>query len=261
FPGADNLHPHFSPDNERLFFLSDADGFRNLYEYDLETNTVYRRTRYFTGISGITKFSPALTLARNNNALAYSLYRDGKYTIYRTETEDPDFVREKMNTRQVNFLAATLPPAGEYGDQQNKQYFNPSQVEQLMARDSLFDEVPLKPRFQLDYIGNHTIGVSACRFGSGLTGGINAMFSDILGTQTLFGAFALNGEIYALGGQLAYLNQKRIFQWGASLSYVPYRSAALSYFPDEINYGDTTLQVLHEALDILRTYEAQVGLF
>src|SRR5690606_184588 len=40
-----------------------------------------------------------------------------------------------------------------------------------------------------------------------------------------------------------------------------YRSAAISYFPDEISYGDSTLQVINEALDILRPYEAQIGLF
>jgi len=61
FPIADNLNPRFSKDGRFIYFLSDADGFRNLYKYDLQTDRVYRLTEYLTGISGITLFSPAIS--------------------------------------------------------------------------------------------------------------------------------------------------------------------------------------------------------
>src|SRR5690606_11746536 len=55
FPGANNLNPHFSSDGSQVYFLSNGDGFRNLYRYTLSTGTTERLTDYFTGISGITE--------------------------------------------------------------------------------------------------------------------------------------------------------------------------------------------------------------
>ena len=40
FRDANNLNPCFSSDNRFIFFLSDADGFRNMYKYDLERDRV-----------------------------------------------------------------------------------------------------------------------------------------------------------------------------------------------------------------------------
>ena len=48
FPGANNLNPQFSTNGTAVFFLSNSDGFRNLYRYHLSSNTVERLTDYFT---------------------------------------------------------------------------------------------------------------------------------------------------------------------------------------------------------------------
>src|SRR5690606_20869686 len=65
FPGANNLNPQFSGDGTSIFFLSNSDGFRNLYRYHLNSGTVERLTDYFTGISGITEYSPAISVSAN----------------------------------------------------------------------------------------------------------------------------------------------------------------------------------------------------
>ena len=46
-----------------IFFLSDRDGFRNLYRYNLVTGKIYQQTKYLTGISGITMQSPAISIS------------------------------------------------------------------------------------------------------------------------------------------------------------------------------------------------------
>ncbi len=68
FEGAYNMNPLFSPDGNSLYFLSDADGFRNLYRYDLGSEKLYRLTDYLTGISGITPWSPAITISSKASA-------------------------------------------------------------------------------------------------------------------------------------------------------------------------------------------------
>jgi Tol biopolymer transport system component len=261
FPGADNLNPQYSADNHMIYFLSNADGFRDLYEYSTVNGDVFRLTKYFTGISGITTFSPALSVARDNGLLAYSLYRDGKYTIYRADPADFGFVREKVDPTKVNFRAGILPPehsipVGEWVTLANKNHGN-----KYFIADTTLRTIPYRPKFRLDYIGNTTVGIAAGRFGTGLAGGVNTLFSDILGNQQLFGALALNGEIYDLGGQLAYINQKSKVNWGVTFSHIPYQSAGLSYLRDTVAVRDTTLPVLNQALDLLRTFETGIGVF
>src|SRR5690606_3635310 len=55
FPGANNLNPHFSGDGRSVYFLSNGDGYRNMFRYSLDTYAVERMTDFFTGISGITE--------------------------------------------------------------------------------------------------------------------------------------------------------------------------------------------------------------
>jgi Tol biopolymer transport system component len=38
FPGADNLNPMFSGDGHNIYFLSNSDGYRNLFKFDTKTN-------------------------------------------------------------------------------------------------------------------------------------------------------------------------------------------------------------------------------
>jgi len=45
FPGAENVNPQFSGDGKSIYFLSDADGFRNLYKYSVDSGKTYRLTQ------------------------------------------------------------------------------------------------------------------------------------------------------------------------------------------------------------------------
>src|SRR5690606_34789038 len=63
FPGANNFNPVFDSKNEHIYFLSNRDGFRNLYKYNLKAKSIEQLTDYYTGISGITENSPALSIS------------------------------------------------------------------------------------------------------------------------------------------------------------------------------------------------------
>jgi Tol biopolymer transport system component len=196
FPGANNLNAQFSGDSKRIFFLSNRDGFRNLYEYTLSDNTVKQLTDYFTGISGITEFSPAITVSRNDD-IVYSYYRYQRYTLYNSPLSN--FKAKPVSAQDVNFDAAILPPMENVGvNIVNSNLGNFDRFEKITT-DSM-KVVPYRAKFRLDYLANSGVGVSTSRFGAGVQGGIIGMFSDILGRNQIIANLSVNGEIYDFGG-------------------------------------------------------------
>jgi hypothetical protein len=157
--------------------------------------------------------------------------------------------------------AATMPPFTRVGqDIVQRNIENPPS---LSIAQSTAKEVPYKPKFQLDYIGNTGVGIqTGGSYGTGLAGGVNGIFSDILGNHQLFGALSLNGEIYDVAGQFAYINQNKRLNWGASVSHVPFISGAEYLFLDSIQLSNgSKAQVLNYSLDLLHTFQDQVSLF
>ncbi|EON76182.1 tolB protein precursor [Lunatimonas lonarensis] len=261
FPGADNMNPQFSMDGNVIYFLSNADGFRDLYEYSIVRDEMYRLTSYFTGISGITNWSPALTVARDNGLMAYSLYRNGRYYIYRADPADFYAIYKNSDGKRVDKSAGTLPPTHSLPIERK--------ADRLAAFDRNFSvdveeisEQTFRPKFKLDYIGNTgEINMVGGSFATGLAGGVNALFSDILGNHQVFSAVSLNGEIFDIGLQGAYINRKNPINWGGLFSHVPYQSATSSMFLDTLTREGIQIPVVNSALDLIRTYETRVGGF
>ena len=259
FRGANNLNPFFSPDNSTIYFLSDRDGFRNMYSYDLATKQISQRTNLFSGLSGITMYSPAISVSRQTGQVVYSYYNNGDYFIY--SATPSQLLNQPVSGTDVNMQAAIMPPVSRRGPdlvQKNIENTRP-----LTASQSKTTEVPYKSKFGLDYIGNTGIGLqTGGGFGTGLAGGVNGIFSDMLGNHQLFGALSLNGELVDVAGQFAYLNQKNRLNWGASISHIPYLSGAqyLSFDTLVDRSGDSVL-ALNYSLDLLRTFQDQLAVF
>ena len=84
-PGMDvgkNTNAVWAPDGNSLAFLSDRTGIANLFLYDVATREVYQLTRAYTGITGITDLSPAISWARAADRLAFTYYEGGGYNVY-----------------------------------------------------------------------------------------------------------------------------------------------------------------------------------
>ncbi|WP_316788027.1 basic secretory protein-like protein [Pedobacter frigoris] len=258
FPGANNLNAQFSGDSKRLFFLSNRDGFRNLYEYSLTDNSVKQLTDYFTGISGITEFSPAISVSRNDD-IVYSYYRFQRYTLYNSPLSN--FKSKPVDANAVNFDAAILPPMESNGvDIVNSNLGNFERFEKTIT-DSM-KLVPYKPKFKLDYLANSGVGVSTSRFGTGVQGGIVGMFSDIIGRNQIIANLSINGEIYDFGGLVGYINQQSRINWGVALSHIPYITGFREIVPDKIDRGDgTMIDVYSDRTNLIRTFEDQAQLF
>ncbi len=251
FPGANNLNPHFSSDGSQIYFLSNGDGFRNMFRYTLATGTVERLTDYFTGISGITEYSPAMSIS-NDDEIVYSYFKKNQYTIYKAKSSE--FTPEIVDASVADFNAAMLPPNVNRGvNVVNTNLRNFNVFERI--HDNQITNIAYKPKFKLDYLANSGVGMSVgSRYGAGISSGIQGMFSDILGYNQIFAALNINGEIYDFGGQVAYINQRSRWNWGGAISHIPYMSGFNSYGLEDFGNGDE----LSLNTYIIRTFQTQV---
>jgi Tol biopolymer transport system component len=229
FNGANNLNPVMDQGG-LIYFLSDRDGFRNIYRFDTRTNKLEQLTQSLTGISGITPFSPAITLSggRSRPRLVYTHFYNREYKLYTQLAETME--GQEAKPEDVTFAAAVLPP----GNNKRANIIQAQLVDQAKSENNLNIlkmEKPYKGRFKLDYIGGGTgLGMNTANsFGTNaaLVGGIDMLFSDMLGDHLLMTGLALNGEIYDAGGMVQYLNRKKRLNWGVGISHIPFRSGAL----------------------------------
>ncbi len=253
FPGAENVNPVFSVDGDGLYFLTNADGYRNLHFFDLENGDVLRLTDFYTGISGITHMTPSISIARETGDIFYSHFQNGKYSILRAH--DTDFDRVKVDPMVVDMTAATLPPFERPMPPIVDASLDVEPIEGIWPADS-FAERPYDPRFGLSFIGSSGVGVATSRFGTGMSGGVSMMFSDIIGDNQLFTTLAVNGEIYDFGGMVAYLNQKSKINWGGSVSHIPYIFSRLNIYREEDFENVFNMQLL-----LIRQFEDQISAF
>jgi len=257
FNGANNLNPVYSSDGKQIYFLSNRDGFRNLYRYTLADGKVEQMTDLFTGISGITEFSPALSIS-NNNDIVYSYYRAQKYAIYRAK--DTDFKPVTVDANQTNFDAAQLPPFKSVGvDLLNANLSNYLAYPRIPA-DSV-KQIKYRPQFKLDYLASSGVGVGVSTYGTGLASGIQGIFSDILGRNQIYAGAAVNGEIYDFGGQFTYINQEGRWNLGTSISHIPFQYANYNVVNTTYSSNGQNIPAVEERYDIIRIFQDQVGVF
>jgi Tol biopolymer transport system component len=217
---ADNMNPGVGNNENEFYFLSDKDGFRNIFKYNIIDKQLTQISNYFTGVSGITMYSPAISVASKTGEIVYNYFLKGDYII--AKATEADFIKAKIEDK-VNKAAAILPPGNNNSGSEIVQRNIEKQTIGSKISVDTYKNLKYSPKFKLDYLANSGLGVSSSRFGNGVGGGIMALFSDMLNNNQLMGTLALNGEIQDFGGQVYYLNQKRPLQFGVSLSHLPYR--------------------------------------
>lgn len=265
FTGADNLNPEEDASGN-IIFLSNRDGYRNLYRYERSGGALVQLTDLITGVSGITHFAPAFSIDRKRNRLVYTYFSSQGYRIYQAEADD--LLTNIVEPDDVDMTAATLPRVNQRA---------PRIVDPVLADNTAgaeLDQVlPLqpieyKPKFKLDYIGGGGgVGIGTNQaFGTttGVAGGVDLLFSDILGDNQFFTSLAMNGELIDVGGVVAYINRKKRVHWGVSLSHQPFRSFAGTEveFRDTLDLGGGNLALVdRQSLFEQRIFQEQLGVF
>lgn len=257
FTGADNLDPVFVNDST-IFFLSDRDGFRNMYSYSLTSGALHQLTRFFTGISGLTDLSSAISTARLTDRIVYSFYNEGKYEIF--EASQSDFKPVAVHPDSLNFGPAMLPPFAGGQSSIVEKNLNDSSKYVMLPRDS-FTTISYRPKFKLDLIAGSGGGIAVSRYGAGVGGGINLLFSDILGNNQMFTGLSVNGRLIDAAGMFAYVNQQHRINFGGMISHIPYRASSEALLPERVEYEGDTVNGINYQLDLLRALEDQFSLF
>jgi len=240
FGNAKQINPQYAPDGQSLFFVSDQDGFSDIYRLTLATNQVARVTRVATGVSGITHTSPAITVARGNGRLLFSVFDEQGWGVYGLDASRT--VGEPVTPAAVA-TGGILPPGDTPGRAIVSTYLADAQTGLSPANDT--EITGYRPSFSLDAIGQPSIGVSAGGpFGTGVAGGVSFLFGDQLGDQQIFSVVQANGTVQDIGGQVVYLNSKRRLNWGVGAEHTPYLTGYLGFAdrPDGTIQWDTYLE-------------------
>jgi Tol biopolymer transport system component len=263
FPGANNLNPTFDSKGN-LAFLSDRDGIRNIYLFDRKEEKTYQLTNVITGVSGITAYAPALSIAGRRDRVLFTIFDNGKYNIHKGLLEKLE--KREVDPNDVNLGSAYLPlKRSGTKDIVNKQLKNldePENIPLVELRSKTY-----KPKFKLDYVGGSAgAGVGVNTFGpaTGLAGGVDMLFSDILGDHQLYTGLALNGQVYDFAGQFAYINRKSKIAWGASISHIPLRYGSTYYMGIDTlvsDDGEDKIPVDHFATVLTRQFQDRAGVF
>ena len=88
---------------------------------------------------------------------------------------------------------------------------------------------PYHASFALDALGQPSVGVATGPFGTGVAGGVYAIWGDQLSDQAIFSALSANGQVKDFGGALYYQNLKRRWNWLTGVEHTPYLTGGSYY--------------------------------
>ncbi|GMR13866.1 MAG: DPP IV N-terminal domain-containing protein [Gemmatimonadota bacterium] len=223
FGDVKHINPQYAPDGRSLYFVSDQDGFSDIYQYAFDTGEVRRITQLVTGVSGITYMSPAFSVAEEAGTIVYTVFDEFEFHIYSLDANEANAGGVSVAATAEPKPGRILPPSRVVRSSRIAGYLadpltglvpeNTYRAEDAVAYDS---------RLMLDYVGQPSLGVGTDRFGSYIGGGAAAFFSDMLGNRTLGLALQANGRFKDIGGQAFYLNQEKRLNWGVSGQRLPF---------------------------------------
>ncbi len=214
-----HMEPEFSPDGKQIYFLSDYDGFRDIYRADLASGQVERITNIATGVSGITLESPALSVASQTGTLAFSVFNNFSFQIHTLPANPPGVPVNAV----AELPARKLPPVAPDRFSRVSEYLSDPLLG-LEPLDSI-EVAPVKdyqPHLSLDYVGQPSIGVGTDAFGNYIGGGAAAYFSDMLGNDILGVSLQAQGTFKDIGGQAFYADMGHRWNWGVGAGRIPY---------------------------------------
>ena len=281
FGNALHHNPQFTPDGRSLFFISDYEGFKDIYRYDLRSRQTSRITSMQTGVSGITNIAPAMTIAAQSGKMAFTVFSDNEYTIYTKESEEIEgtpvhalLAQAEMGTSAFDGgplgelaegiavdsssvgrgyqSASILPPYREVDEGIVGSYLSDASLG--LPDDPDYDVKEYSSKLKLDYVAPPSVGVSiGGPFGGGLAGSVGFYFSDMLGNNSLGISVLANGTFKDIGGQVTYLNQKNRLNYGFYGAHIPIIYGVSSGF-GTLSSGE---QVINQVLQ--RLFIDQVG--
>jgi Tol biopolymer transport system component len=217
------INPQWSPDGRAVYFISDRDATSNVFRIDVASGDLRQVTDVDGGVSGITPSSPALAVAAQSGAIAFSVYENGSYAIRLLDgcarcepvadgvadasagasggTEAPPDSPEASTLIAMLADATTgLPESSEFP---TKEYDDRLRLESLYQ----------------PYIGATTGNA----FGGPIRASFGAVFGDLLRNRQLQTVFRVGIDRDDFAAQAAYTNRTGQWNWGVTGGFVPSR--------------------------------------
>jgi Tol biopolymer transport system component len=216
-----HINPQFSPDGAELFFVSDQDGFADIYRTVLATGETFRVTRTATGVSGITRLSPALSVARGDGRILFSVFEQGGFSVHALEAAE---ARGQPVTAGPPTIAAggLLPPADVPSGVVARYLGDPTTGLPPAGPDSV---TRYRSKISLDYLGVPQAGFGiGGPLGATAQGAVSAIFGDELNNRNIGAAVVAQGTLKDIGAQAYYLNRERRTNWFVGAGRTPYLS-------------------------------------
>src|SRR5438034_4575995 len=220
-PKAKHINPQWSPDGKSLYFLGDPGGITNVFRLSLDGGAIAQVTNVFTGVSGITSLSPALSVAQKAPRAVFAVYSDGGYAI---QAIDDIRALEGGPIVQLPPTAAALPPLerAEIGTSIATLIRDPKPTPPVAAVDLSSAVKEYHPKLSLDFIAQPSLAVAADRFGTYIGGGATLYWSDMLGDHNLVTMAQFQGRLSDFAAATAYLNRKSRLTWAVGAQQIPY---------------------------------------
>ncbi|MFO7445749.1 MAG: hypothetical protein R6W90_05245 [Ignavibacteriaceae bacterium] len=244
---AKHINPQFSADGKEIFFVSDPDGFSNIYRYTINSGQFYKITNAATGISGLTESSPAISYSHQAHSLAFTVFDKGDYSVNLLQADELEGTLIK--TEEDSFDRATaIPPVDKSNEGIVEQYIGgPGQG---IPGERNYASKDYSPSLGLLFVGQPYVGASVSRFGTMIGGGVSLYFGDILGDHLLGSALQINGSLKDIGGEVFYMNQSGRFNWGGGIAHIPYLTGYVYGRYDTVRIGGNLY--LAEETNLLR---------
>jgi hypothetical protein len=224
FDGAKHLNPQWSPDGSSLYFIANPNGIPNIYRVRLADGELRRVTNLFTGVSGITETSPAISVAERSGRLVYSVFRTNGYELYAMDSAQV-LAGEPAPSEPSSLAAAALPPVSRQSAVLASALADPQTG---LPADTNFVTAPYKAGLSLTAVGQPSLVAGTSEFGTYVGGGLSLFWSDELGNRNLITGLQVNGGLKDITGVVAYQNLAHRLNWGAVIEQVPYLTGSFA---------------------------------
>jgi Tol biopolymer transport system component len=256
-PSTKQINPQWAPDGRAVYFISDRDGTSNVFRVDVATGALRQVSDVDAGVSGVTAASPALAIAADAGAIAYSAYEDGRYRIRVLSGCDEC---EVVRADAVAADAEKTPPVDPAGA-----------GDVLTVAEALADAVTGLPamvdfptheyddRLRLESLAQPFIGGgTGSAFGGPVRASFGATFSDLLRDRQLQTFVRLGIDTDDLAAQAAYTNRAGQWNWGVTAGFMPARfygaRRAITREDEYLTRETTSLRYLHQWGGLLAHY-------
>ncbi|NJD20619.1 MAG: peptidase S9 [Gemmatimonadetes bacterium] len=233
FGNVKHINPQYAPDGRSLYFISDQDGFSDVYRLDLQGGDVSRVTQVATAVSGITYLSPALSVAAQTGRIVFSVFDELQFHIIGLEPAEG--VAVARVERAEDQPGRKLPPVRPERFSRIETYLADAATGLLPEGSvTVGDAEKYRSSLSLDYLGQPSIGVGTDNYGTYVGGGTSAYFSDMLGDKVLGVALQAQGTFKDIGGQAFYQHLSKRWNWGEGVGRIPYLMGFYQYGADDV---------------------------